>query len=55
MELALAYQCEEKIGMERLLQYIHYNREANALTINAMGECLHIMIKGRVPIIKMEI
>ena len=41
MELALAYQCEEKIGMKRLLQYIHYNRETNALTINAMGECLH--------------
>ena len=41
MELALAYQCEEKIGIERLLQYIHYNREANALTINAMGDCFH--------------
>ena len=38
VELALAYQCEEKIGVKRLLQYIHYNREANALTINAMGE-----------------
>ena len=41
MELALAYQCEEKIGVKRLLQYIHFNREANALTINAMGEYLH--------------
>ena len=38
VELALAYQCEEKIGVKRLLQYIHYNREANTLTINAMGE-----------------
>ena len=38
MELALAYHCEEKIGVKRLLQYVHFNREANALTINAMGE-----------------
>ena len=36
VELALAYNCEDKIGTERLVQYIHHNRKANALRIDAM-------------------
>ena len=38
VELALAYKCTDKIGNERLVQYIHYNRKANALRIDAMGK-----------------
>ena len=38
VELALAYKCTDKIGNERLVQYIHYNRKANALSIDAMGK-----------------
>ena len=41
VELALAYNCEDKIGTERLVQYIHHNREANALRIDAMGNPLN--------------
>ena len=28
----------DKIGNKRLVQYIHYNRKANALRIEAMGK-----------------
>ena len=38
VELALAYKCMDKIGNERLVQYIHQNRKANALRIDAMGK-----------------
>ena len=38
MELALAYGCEESVGTERLVQYIHHNRNHNALRINSLGK-----------------
>ena len=38
IELALAYNCEEAVGTERLGQYIHQNRNHNALRINTLGK-----------------
>ena len=37
IELALAYGCEESVGTERLVQYIHQNRNHNALRIDTQG------------------
>ena len=37
MELALAYGCVDSLGSEKLVQYIHHNRNHNARRIETMG------------------
>ena len=36
----MAYQCEDQLTRQTLLQYIHQNRHHNSLRINTMGETL---------------
>ena len=40
MELALAYGCPESVDRERLVEYIHHNRDLNARRIGTIGKAL---------------
>ena len=37
VELALAYKCEDNLTRRDLLQYMHQNRNNNAMRIETMG------------------
>ena len=37
VELALAYKCEDNLTRRDLLQYVHQNRNNNAMRIETMG------------------
>ena len=38
MEIALTYGCPESVDRERLVEYVHHNRNLNARRISTMGE-----------------
>ena len=38
IELALAYGCVDSVGSEKLVQYIHHNRDSNSKRIETMGK-----------------
>ena len=37
VELSLAYGCADSLSNEKLLEYVHHNRNQNARRINTMG------------------
>ena len=45
VELALAYGCVDSLGSEKLVQYIHHNRNHNARRIETMGNVFNSKIK----------
>ena len=45
VELSLAYGCPDSLGNEKLLQYVHRNRDHNYLRIANIGEALDRLLE----------